>query len=101
MKILVICSGGMSTSLLVSKMKKIAQEQKEEIIIESGSVSDLSKNAAGCDVIMVAPQVRHRINEIKEITDKYNKATLLIEPQIYGLVDGKGALKQAIDAFKR
>ena len=101
MKILVLCSGGMSTSLLVNSMKKAAQAQNKEVEIESGSVGELSKTVESCDVIMIAPQVRHRMAEVKTLSDKAGKIAITIEPQIYGLIDGKGALKQALEALKK
>jgi len=99
MKILVICSGGMSTSMLVTSMKKAADSKKISVTIESGAVSGLSKMIDNCDVIMVAPQVRHRIDEIKSIADKNNKFVVIIKPEVYGLINGEGALKQAMDAM--
>jgi len=100
MKILVICSGGMSTSLLVNSMKKTAQAEKNEITIEAGSIAELSKKINNCDVVMIAPQIRHRMKEIQTITDRAGKTAVAIEPQVYGLIDGRGALKQAMDAVK-
>jgi PTS system cellobiose-specific IIB component len=99
MRILVICSGGMSTSMLVNSMKKAADAKKIPVTIESGSVSGLAKMIDNCDIIMVAPQVRHRIDEIKGLADKDNKSVVIIKPEIYGLINGEGALKQATDAL--
>ncbi|MEQ8222256.1 MAG: PTS sugar transporter subunit IIB [Candidatus Eremiobacterota bacterium] len=96
MKILVICSGGMSTSMLVKAMVKAAEGMNEDISVESGSVSGLISIIDKSDLIMVAPQVRHRLEEIRNIADKYSKPVTLIEPQLYGLIDGKGVLKQAL-----
>ncbi len=96
MKILVICSGGMSTSMLVKAMARAAEVMNEDIAVESGSVSGLINMIDKIDLIMVAPQVRHRMEEIRNIADRYNKPVLLIEPQLYGLIDGKGVLNQAL-----
>jgi len=97
MKILVICSGGMSTSLLVKAMVKAAEGMNEHITVDSGSVSGLINIIDKSDLIMVAPQVRHRLEEIRNVADKYGKPVALIEPRLYGLVDGKGVLKQALE----
>ncbi|MEQ8170011.1 MAG: PTS sugar transporter subunit IIB [Candidatus Eremiobacterota bacterium] len=96
MKILVICSGGMSTSMLVKAMSRAAEGMNEDIAVESGSVSGLINMIDKIDLIMVAPQVRHRLEEIRNIADRYNKPVVLIEPQLYGLIDGKGVLNQAL-----
>ncbi|MEQ8191647.1 MAG: PTS sugar transporter subunit IIB [Candidatus Eremiobacterota bacterium] len=97
MKILVICSGGMSTSLLVKAMVKAAEGMNENITVDSGSVSGLINMIDKSDLIMVAPQVRHRLEEIRNMAEKYSKPVALIEPMLYGLVDGKGVLKQALE----
>jgi PTS system cellobiose-specific IIB component len=99
MKILVICSGGMSTSMLVKSMTKAAEGMNEHITVESGSVSGLINLIDKSDLVMVAPQVRHRLEEIRNTANKYSKPVILIEPQLYGLIDGKGVLKQALSLF--
>ena len=95
MTILVICSGGMSTSMLVKSMRKASEELKKEIIIESAGVSALKNLIKDCDIVLVAPQIKHRITEINNIAN--NKPVILIDHKIYGLIDGKGAMKQAMN----
>jgi PTS system cellobiose-specific IIB component len=42
-KILLVCNAGMSTSMLVAKMKKAAEMKKVEVSIEAKSLSEAKK----------------------------------------------------------
>ena len=42
-KILLVCNAGMSTSMLVAKMKKAAQADGVEVSIEAKSLADAKK----------------------------------------------------------
>ena len=68
MKILLVCAGGMSTSILMKKMESYWQEHGEELQIEAvglGAYQDVFQNY---DIVMVGPQVSYRLDEIKENT---------------------------------
>ncbi|MBI2251810.1 MAG: PTS sugar transporter subunit IIB [Armatimonadetes bacterium] len=95
MKILLICSAGMSTSLLVQAMRKTAKESQEEIIIDSSGSEALEEIINQYDVLLVGPQVRHRLNRFSEIAKAFNKPIAVIDSKTYGLLDGQSALKQA------
>ena len=45
-KILLVCNAGMSTSMLVAKMKKAAEMKKVEVSIEAKSLSEAKKEIA-------------------------------------------------------
>lgn len=64
MKILLVCAGGMSTSILMKKMETYWQEHGEELQIEAvglGAYQDVFQNY---DIVMVGPQVSYRLDEI-------------------------------------
>ena len=71
-KIMLVCSAGMSTSLLVNKMKEVAAKRGLEAEIwatsEVNSGAEFIRNPA--DVILVGPQVRYLLNAIKERTNQ-------------------------------
>lgn len=71
-KILLLCAGGMSTSILMNKMKKYASENGIDLSIKATGLSSVSyvKTAADFDVILMGPQVSYRIDEVKEKTGK-------------------------------
>ena len=58
--IMLVCSAGMSTSLLVTKMQKAAEEKGMEADIFAVSASDADNNleSKNVDVMLLGPQVR-------------------------------------------
>ncbi|MGL4990444.1 MAG: PTS sugar transporter subunit IIB [Sarcina sp.] len=97
-KILLICSAGMSTSLLVTKMQKAATERGLDLDISatgSGTYKDIAVTA---DVILLGPQVRYMLREVKAaITDK---PIDIIDMRAYGKIDGSAVLDQALALIK-
>ncbi|MCI8402664.1 MAG: PTS sugar transporter subunit IIB [Lachnospiraceae bacterium] len=68
MKILLVCAGGMSTSILMKKMEKYWADQGDELQIEAVGVAGCSDVASKYDICMVGPQVSYRLKDIKEST---------------------------------
>lgn len=95
MKILLVCSGGMSTSLLVDAAKKTAEKENFQCDIQAGAVSLVDEKAYLFDIILVAPQVRHRLTAIKESAAKHNKLVAVIPQEIYGQLQGDALIALA------
>lgn len=93
-KILLVCSAGMSTSLLVSKMKAIADERNIDVLIEAHGFSDVSRFDGKYDCCLVGPQVRYAKKQIEKSLP--NMPVDVIDMRVYGLADGRGALEQAL-----
>lgn len=68
MKILLVCAGGMSTSILMKKMEKYWKEAGEELEIKAVGLSEYEDVYEKYDIVMVGPQVSYRLKEIKENT---------------------------------
>lgn len=68
MKILLLCAGGMSTSILMKKMESYWKEEGEELEIKAAGLGEYEDNYKEFDIIMVGPQVAYRLKEIKENT---------------------------------
>lgn len=100
MKILLLCSGGMSTTLLVNAMQKEAKLQNLSCEIQAGSASLVEELAENFDLILVAPQIRHKLSTIKDAILSYNKPVELIPSDIYGQIQGAKALKFAKDILE-
>ena len=68
--ILLLCAAGMSTSLLMRKLKKYALDNNIELNIDAVGLSanDYVDEAKKHDVILMGPQVSYRLNEVKEAT---------------------------------
>ncbi|MGL4867239.1 MAG: PTS sugar transporter subunit IIB [Cetobacterium sp.] len=98
-KILLACSAGMSTSLLVNKMKKIAAENKFEAEIKAVPESCAADHFNDINILLLGPQIKYLESKMKELADgRFPVATINI--QKYGMMDGLGVLKDAILAIK-
>ncbi len=96
-KIMLACSAGMSTSLLVTRMEKAAAERGLECKIWAVSETQLLTEYTNepADVILVGPQVRFRLNGIKEQV-KNAIPVDVIDMRTYGMMDGTKVLDQAL-----
>lgn len=100
-KILLVCCAGMSTSLLVTRMEKEAQEQGLDVKIWATNEKAIAKDweQEPADVVLVGPQIRYLLNRIKK--DLNNAVPIeLIDMRTYGMMDGKKILKQGLDAIE-
>ncbi|MBE6054785.1 MAG: PTS sugar transporter subunit IIB [Clostridium sartagoforme] len=68
MKILLVCAGGMSTSILMKKMEKYWKEKGEELSIKAVGLGEYQDIYENYDIVLVGPQVSYRLKEIKENT---------------------------------
>lgn len=94
MKVLLVCSGGMSSAIVVNALKKEAD--KNGIDIETKAVGTQEFDAEvrdGWDVALVAPQVRHRFDGFKESADAAGVPCQIIPPQAYSPLGGPTLLK--------
>ncbi|MDC7952252.1 PTS sugar transporter subunit IIB [Liquorilactobacillus mali] len=95
-KIMLVCAAGMSTSLLVSKMKKIALEKKidADIFAEAASKAEEKSAEEKPDIMLLGPQVRYLL---KKFEDKFNFPVEVINMRDYGTMNGENVLKKAIE----
>lgn len=100
MKILLTCAAGMSTSLLVEKMKKAAEKREENIIINAKSIDKVEEIIEDYDVILLGPQIRYKLKEIKNLGNEYNIPVDVVDSIAYGRVDGEKVLRQALELQK-
>ena len=93
-KILLVCSAGMSTSMLVKKMQDTADKENKDYEIEALALSEAESKIDEVDVILLGPQVRFQKAQVEKIAD--GKVPIdVIGMQQYGMMDGEGVLKQA------
>lgn len=97
-KIVLLCSEGMSTCFLVSKMKTEALNQGVDCIINSCCESDLGTFKDNMDVLLLAPQIKF-LKE--EITTKFKNIPIgVINSLDYGTMDGVKVFNQALELLK-
>ncbi len=96
-KILLVCNAGMSTSLLVTKMEKVAVARGLDVEIEAVPVASVKDHQGKCDVCLVGPQIRYNLEMVKE---SLKVPTEVIDMKVYGLANGEAALDHALELMK-
>ena len=56
-KILLVCNAGISTSILVSKMKRAAADEGIDVSIEVRSMAGAKEVIGDMDIVLLAPQI--------------------------------------------
>jgi PTS system cellobiose-specific IIB component len=96
LKILLACAAGMSTSLLVEAMKRVARERGLDVEILALPVHEAEEQISSADVILLGPQVRYTLKDFKETAGPLGKPVEVIDSVAYGMVNGAKVLDQAL-----
>ena len=99
-KILLLCSAGMSTSIVVKKMKEAAVSNNIEVQIEAHGLEQFHTKLSEFDVFLLAPQVRFKKAEFQKVADKFQKKVDVINSVDYGLMKGQKILDHALSFLK-
>jgi PTS system cellobiose-specific IIB component len=100
MNIYLICNAGMSTSVLVKRMREAATGREIDVNIEAFSVEILDQVKDQADVVLVGPQIRHMLPQIKSIVGE-GCPVEMISMSDYGLINGKNVLQRALALLKK
>lgn len=92
-KIVLLCSAGMSTSLLVTKMREYAESIGYECQINAYGVALASEEAEGADIVLLGPQVRFQRESIQK---RFTCPVEIIEPTAYGTMNGKAVMEMVL-----
>ena len=95
-RVLIVCSWGMSTSLLVDSMLEAAAEIKYAVSVEAFSAGEYAGQIEKCDIVLIAPQIRHLRKSIEKLAASAGKPVALIEPFHYATMNGKAVLEQVL-----
>ncbi len=96
LKIRLFCAGGMSTSLLVTKMRAAAAEVGVEADIEAHGVGSIERRIdESVDVVLLGPQIGYQKAQVKKVTDKLGIPMEVIPMTDYGMVNGKNVFALA------
>ena len=68
MKIRLFCAAGMSTSLLVTKMREAAKAMGIDADIEAAGETRMNEETEGCDVALLGPQSGSNLPAAKKIS---------------------------------
>lgn len=92
MKIMLICAGGLSTSMLMKKMEKYASEKGIPLEkIHARSANGFEEEAADYDIILLGPQVSYQKDAVAQ---KCGKPVYAIPPYDYALGNVESIFKE-------
>ena len=92
--IILACSAGMSTSMLVAKMQEAAKKRGVDVSIEAISETKIKDYKDKADIILLGPQVRFLLNKVK--TEAGDIPVEVIDMMAYGTMDGEKVLSEAL-----
>ena len=97
--ILLVCSAGMSTSLLVTKMEGAAKDAGVECKIFALPFSDAPRVLEEVDCILLGPQVRFQKAAIEKLAAGRKAGAIpvdVIDMRDYGSMNGKAVFEAAM-----
>lgn len=97
MKVLIVCNGGMSSSILMKKTKEAAQKRNIDLDIAARPNSNLKNEIGKWDVCLVGPQIMYAVDSIQQTL---GIPVASVETLTYALADGDKALDQAMKLMK-
>ena len=98
MKIMLICAGGMSTSILMKKMEKWGQDNNVDLEVEAYGLSSYEDNFSGYDCALLGPQISYKFDEIK---GKINIPMEQIASYDYAIGNVENIMKQVDTLLKK
>ncbi|MEQ6277354.1 PTS sugar transporter subunit IIB [Kluyvera huaxiensis] len=100
--ILLVCAAGMSTSMLVKRMREHAEAVNNPANINALAISEakekIKKNEVS--VVLLGPQVRFQKNEIEAISQG-KIPVAVIDMKSYGQMDGKTVFEKACQLLNK
>ncbi|MGT2811360.1 PTS sugar transporter subunit IIB [Streptococcus minor] len=96
-EIMLVCAAGMSTSLLVNKMNKAAEEKGLYAKIFAVPVHEATEYLKDhtVDVVLLGPQVRYLLDEFQETLASHSIPVEVIPMTDYGMMRGDKVLALA------
>ena len=96
-KVMFVCSAGMSTSLLVEKVKKAADEKGFEIDVYALGEAEAKKDLSQADILLLGPQVRYLEKSFKKAMGESKTKLGVVDMIAYGRMDGEKVLEQIVE----
>ena len=100
-KITLVCASGMSTSLLVSKMKAAAQKMNVEVEIRATAESNFAEFEKDTDVVLLGPQIGYTLKRMKETYEPKGIKVAVINSLDYGVMNGTKVLQEAFELLNK
>ncbi|MGN0240435.1 MAG: PTS sugar transporter subunit IIB [Candidatus Weimeria sp.] len=90
------CNQGMSTSILVSKMKMAAKKEGLDADIAAYPIGELNDRIKGIDVALLGPQVGYMKAKVRPLCASAGVAMDVIPMKEYGRCDGDAVMRFAL-----
>ena len=100
MNILLVCAAGMSTSLVVEKMKKALKSDEKNWVIKAEPVEKLPSIIDDWDVILLGPQIGYKKTELTKLAQEHGKPLEVINSMDYGMGKGENIINLAKSLVK-
>ena len=100
-RILLCCAAGMSSSILVKKMRLAAKEHEIDVVIAAVSGNQVPLYVSKVDVILVAPALVYEFERIKKIAAPYKVRVFLIGREDYGQMNGEIILLKLLNKIEQ
>ncbi|KII75305.1 PTS sugar transporter subunit IIB [Vibrio renipiscarius] len=95
-KIFLVCSAGMSTSMVVNKMRDAANNKGMEAEIKAYSISEFADVVDQYEICMVAPQIKYEFERLSGICAEKGVKCGQIGMMEYGMLNGAAVLDAAL-----
>ena len=95
LKILLVCAAGMSTSLIVEKMKKALKPEEQDSVIIAVPEEEFERTVKDYDVVLLGPQIRYKKAAFEKIASEMGKPLDVINTVDYGMARGDKILDHA------
>ena len=105
MKNRIVLCRRLSTTMLMDSMKKTVKDSAklniDDFQFTAIPVDLLQSEVEGMDVLVIGPQIAHKIDYIKPIIDPYHIPYVIVDKDTYGKMDGATVMKMALIARKK
>lgn len=95
-RIMLCCSAGMSTSMLVRKMVEEANQRGLDVDIEAYGVAEFDNQFPNYQVVLLGPQVKYMLKTLSEKAATHGIPVQPIDPMDYGMQRGDKVLDYAL-----
>jgi len=95
-KIFLCCAAGMSTSMVVNKMRQAATQKGIEVEINAVGMEEFDATLPNYDCCLLGPQIRYKFDEFNKKATALNKPIAIINSMDYGMMRGDKILADAL-----
>ncbi|HCR3984475.1 TPA: PTS sugar transporter subunit IIB [Kluyvera ascorbata] len=100
-KIFLCCAAGMSTSMLVERMKQSAASRDIDVDITAVPVSEFDQIIEDADVILLGPQVKFQLQRLSAAAEPQGVPVAAIDMMQYGSMQGDKVLDHALSLLAK